>query len=89
MSVLQQHGGTRVLQLFCSYAREDREGVRALLDGVKRVGAERVIFGSDGPGCNPRLEVEKVRMLGLGRDAEGLILGGNATRLLGLEEAAG
>jgi hypothetical protein len=33
VSILQ-HGQTRVLQLFCSYAREDREGVRALLDGV-------------------------------------------------------
>ena len=60
-----------------------------IAEAVGRVGAERVVFGSDGPGCNPRLEVEKVRMLGLGRDAEGLILGGNATRLLGLEEAAG
>jgi predicted TIM-barrel fold metal-dependent hydrolase len=60
-----------------------------IAQAVQRVGAERVIFGSDGPGCNPRLEVEKVRMLGLGRDAEGCILGGNATRLLGLEEAAG
>jgi hypothetical protein len=37
MSVLQQHGSTRVLQLFCSYAREDREGVRALLDGVRHL----------------------------------------------------
>jgi hypothetical protein len=37
MSVLQQHGGTRVLQLFCSYAREDREGVRSLLDGVRHL----------------------------------------------------
>jgi hypothetical protein len=37
MSVLQQHGQTRVLQLFCSYAREDREGVRALLDGVRHL----------------------------------------------------
>jgi hypothetical protein len=37
MSVLQQHGETRVLQLFCSYAREDREGVRALLDGVRHL----------------------------------------------------
>jgi hypothetical protein len=37
VSVLQQHGGTRVLQLFCSYAREDREGVRALLDGVRHL----------------------------------------------------
>jgi predicted TIM-barrel fold metal-dependent hydrolase len=56
---------------------------------VERVGAERVVFGSDGPGCNPRLEVEKVRMLGLGRDVEELVLGGNAARLLGLEEVAG
>jgi len=37
MSVLQQHGGTQVLQLFCSYAREDRAGVRALLDGVRHL----------------------------------------------------
>ena len=37
MSVLQQHGSTRVLQLFCSYAREDRQGVRALLDGVRHL----------------------------------------------------
>jgi TIR domain/Protein of unknown function (DUF2510) len=37
MSVLQQPGETRVLQLFCSYAREDREGVRALLDGVRHL----------------------------------------------------
>jgi hypothetical protein len=36
VSVLQ-HGETRVLQLFCSYAREDREGVRALLDGVRHL----------------------------------------------------
>jgi uncharacterized protein len=55
---------------------------------VERVGAERVVFGSNGPGCNPWLEVEKVRMLGLGRDAEELILAGNAARLLRLEEVA-
>jgi predicted TIM-barrel fold metal-dependent hydrolase len=60
-----------------------------IAEAVQRIGAERVIFGSDGPGCNPRLEVEKVRMLGLGRDTERRILGGNASRLLGLEEAAG
>jgi hypothetical protein len=37
MSVLQQQAGTRVLHLFCSYAREDRDGVRALLDGVRHL----------------------------------------------------
>jgi uncharacterized protein len=57
-----------------------------IAEAVERVGAERVVFGSDGPGCNPRLEVEKIRMLGLGRDAEERILGGNAARLLRLGE---
>jgi predicted TIM-barrel fold metal-dependent hydrolase len=57
---------------------------RKIADAVARVGPNRVIFGSDGPGCNPRLEVEKVRMLELPRDVEEQILGGNAARLLGL-----
>ena len=59
-----------------------------IAEAVERVGAERVVFGSDGPGCNPALEVEKVRMLGLDPDAERLILGGNAARLLRLGEVA-
>lgn len=52
---------------------------------VERLGAERVVFGSDGPGCNPRLEVEKVRMLHLPPEAEELVLGGTALRLLALD----
>jgi predicted TIM-barrel fold metal-dependent hydrolase len=51
---------------------------------VGRVGAERVIFGSDGPGCNPALELAKVRELGLPAAEQDLVLGGNAVRLLGL-----
>jgi uncharacterized protein len=61
---------------------------RKIAEAVERVGAERVVFGSDGPGCNPALEVQKIRMLGLGHDVEGLLLGRNAARLLGLEEVA-
>jgi predicted TIM-barrel fold metal-dependent hydrolase len=57
---------------------------RKIAEAVERVGAERVILGSDGPGCNPALEVEKVRMLGLPERAQEQVLGGNAARLLGL-----
>lgn len=56
-----------------------------IAEAVVRVGAERVLFGSDGPGCNPALEVHKITMLGLNAEDERLILGGNAVRLLGLE----
>jgi uncharacterized protein len=55
-----------------------------IAEGVERAGPERVLFGSDGPGCNPALEVAKVRLAGLDADAERLVLGGNAARLLGL-----
>ena len=55
-----------------------------IAEGIRRVGAERVVFGSDGPGCNPALEVEKVRGLGLSAADEALVLGGTAQRLMGL-----
>jgi predicted TIM-barrel fold metal-dependent hydrolase len=50
---------------------------------VDRIGADRVLFGSDAPGCNPSLELDKIRRLGLGAAAERRILGGNAADLLG------
>jgi predicted TIM-barrel fold metal-dependent hydrolase len=59
-----------------------------IAEAVERVGAERVLYASDGPGCNPRLEVEKVRMLGLPKDEERQVLGDNAARLLGVDRGA-
>ena len=56
-----------------------------IAEAVARVGAERVVFGSDGPGCNPTLEVDKVRLAGLDAEAERLVLGANAARLLGID----
>ena len=53
-------------------------------DAVRSIGATRVLFGSDGPGCNPALEVKKIRMLGLEASEERLVLGENGARLLGL-----
>jgi predicted TIM-barrel fold metal-dependent hydrolase len=56
-------------------------------EAVERVGAGRVLFGSDGPGCNPGLEVDKVRMAGLAPADEAQVLGATAARLLDLPEA--
>jgi len=51
---------------------------------VERVGAERVVFGSDGPVSSPSLERQKVVIADLGAPAAALVLGGNAAVLLGL-----
>jgi len=49
---------------------------------VETIGGQRVLFGSDGPGCSPALEIEKVRLAGLSPADEALVLGGNAQRVL-------
>jgi uncharacterized protein len=51
-------------------------------EAVARVGAERVLYASDGPACSPSLEVTKVRLAGLEPEAERAILGENARRIL-------
>lgn len=63
----------------------DTSGVRRfdLLEDAARVaGAERLLFGSDGPWLHPGVELAKVRALGLRRDDEALVMGGNLLRLI-------
>jgi predicted TIM-barrel fold metal-dependent hydrolase len=63
----------------------DTSGVRRfdlLVEAVRRAGAHKVLFGSDGPWLHPGVELAKVRALGLPARAERLILGGNLLRLL-------
>jgi predicted TIM-barrel fold metal-dependent hydrolase len=63
----------------------DTSGVRRfdyLVQAVKRAGPRKLVFGSDGPWLHPALELEKIRLLGLPRDAEACVLGGNAMRLI-------
>ena len=43
---------------------------------------KKLLFGSDGPWLHPGLELYKIRLLGLSHEAEALVLGGNARRLL-------
>lgn len=63
----------------------DTSGVRQfdyLVQAVRRAGARKLIFGSDGPWLHPGVELFKVRQLGLSPDDERAVLGGNALRLL-------
>jgi hypothetical protein len=64
----------------------DTAGVRRfdiLEQAVQRAGARKILFGSDGPWLHPGVELAKVRALGLSRDDEELVLGGNFLRLTG------
>ncbi len=57
---------------------------KLIKEAVDALGAERILFASDGPGCDPSIEVEKVRRAGLTAEQEALIFSGNTERLLGL-----
>jgi hypothetical protein len=64
----------------------DTSGVRRfdlLVDTVKRAGARKLLFGSDGPWLHPGLEMAKVRALGLPPEQERLVLGDTFLRLIG------
>lgn len=54
-------------------------------NAVSKLGPERVVFGSNGPGMPPDLQLEVIRRAGLGPEAEALVLGSNAARLYGIE----
>jgi predicted TIM-barrel fold metal-dependent hydrolase len=70
----------------------DTSGVRRfdyIVEAVKRAGPRKIIFGSDGPWLHPGLELHKIRLLGLPKSEEALILGNNALRLIsGSEQRA-
>jgi predicted TIM-barrel fold metal-dependent hydrolase len=51
-------------------------------EAVERIGAQRVLFASDGPGCDPSIEVQKVKLAGLTPDEEALVFETNIRRLL-------
>lgn len=54
-----------------------------IVEAIRRAGARKLIFGSDGPWLHPGVELQKIRLLGLPKQQESLILSGNILRLLG------
>jgi uncharacterized protein len=64
----------------------DTSGVRyfdILADAVRRAGAHKVLFGSDGPYLHPGVELAKVTALKLSAADHRLITRGNILRLIG------
>jgi predicted TIM-barrel fold metal-dependent hydrolase len=64
----------------------DTSGIRRfdlLEQAVRRAGARKILFGSDGPWLHPGVELAKVKALALPPSDEQLVLGGNLLRLIG------
>ena len=73
----------------CSYAVEGSADPPAISDEdagaiFRRLGADRVLFGSDWPWGHPLLDAQRVRRLPLSEDEKRLILAENARRVLGV-----
>jgi uncharacterized protein len=63
----------------------DTAGVRRfdyLVEAIRRAGAHKVLFGSDGPWLHPGVELAKARLLKLRHEEEARVLGGNLLRLV-------
>jgi len=53
-----------------------------VVEAVRRGGARKVLFGSDGAWLRPALALQKIRLLGLPPEDEALVLGRNLARLI-------
>jgi predicted TIM-barrel fold metal-dependent hydrolase len=63
----------------------DTSGIRRfdlLAQAVQRAGAQKILFGSDGPWLHPGVELAKVHALRLSPEEEDLVLGRNFLRLI-------
>lgn len=56
---------------------------KMIREAVNRVGAARVLYASDGPGCDPSIEVHKVKLARLTPDEEEALFHTNIQKILG------
>jgi predicted TIM-barrel fold metal-dependent hydrolase len=55
---------------------------QVIREAVERIGASRVLFASDGPGCDPAIEVQKVRLAELTAEDQDAVFHGSIQDLL-------
>ena len=70
----------------------DTAGVRRfdlLEQAVRRAGARKILFGTDGPWLHPAVEIAKIYALNLTPQEQGAVLGGNLMRLIGRRASSG
>ena len=63
----------------------DTSGVRRfdyLVEAIRKAGARKLLFGSDGPWLHPGVELAKIKALRLSHQSEALVCGGNVSRLI-------
>lgn len=53
-----------------------------IVEAIRRAGPRKLIFGSDGPWNHPGVELHKIQLLGLPKEREAQVLGGNILRLM-------
>ena len=83
---LEEAPDVSLRRLYFDTITHDEHLLRAL---IEYAGADHVLLGSDHPfDMGTARPVEEVRALGLDRDEEAAVLGGNAARLLGLAEGS-
>jgi len=62
---------------------------QAIEEAVKHLGSRRVLYASDGPGCDPSIEIHKVRMAGLAAEDEAAVFHRNIQAILDRVSVAG
>jgi predicted TIM-barrel fold metal-dependent hydrolase len=81
MNTLQRHANV-VMETSGVYRQDFLEDV------ATQLGPERVLYGSNSPFMDMRLEVQRVRWANLAEDAKMLMLAGNAERVFRLDSSA-
>jgi len=72
---------------FSDSARPPEEVSEEVLSLIKKIGAERVMFGSDWPWHDPAADIAVIKDMDLSRQEKEMILGGNAQRIYQTQNA--